>query len=87
MFGGEIYVKKIPSVTLEDISKQLLDCFIKTIGIRPGEKHEEMINENRSQNTYDFRTYYESYQQVPEKFRQKMISAGTKVKTWVCTIV
>ena len=45
MVGGEIYVKKIPSIRLIDITKAISPkAKLKTIGIRPGEKlHEQMI--------------------------------------------
>ena len=45
MLGGEIYVKKIPSMNINDIAKAVApDAKLKIIGIRPGEKlHEQMI--------------------------------------------
>ena len=45
MLGGEIYVKKIPSMKLIDIAKVIAPkANHKIIGIRPGEKlHEQMI--------------------------------------------
>ena len=60
MVGGEIYVKKIKSMKIEDIAK----CINpkgrqKIIGIRPGEKlHEEMISIHDAQNTYEYNDYY-----------------------------
>ena len=46
MVGGEIYVKKIPSMKVVDIAKAIApDADHKIIGIRPGEKlHEQMIS-------------------------------------------
>ena len=48
MWGGEIFIPKIPSYKLVDLIKALLSSNkIKIIGIRPGEKiHEEMISIN-----------------------------------------
>ena len=45
MHGGEIYVKKIPSMTITDIAAAVAPkAKQKIIGIRPGEKlHEQMI--------------------------------------------
>ena len=45
MVGGEIYVKKIPSMKVTDIARVLApNAKQKVIGIRPGEKlHEQMI--------------------------------------------
>ena len=45
MVGGEIYVKKIPSIKVTDIAKVINPkAKIKLIGVRPGEKlHEQMI--------------------------------------------
>ena len=60
MKGGEIYVKKIPSIKITDIA-----CAInprikqKIIGIRPGEKiHEQMIGIEDAPHTYEFDDYY-----------------------------
>ena len=47
MIGGEIYVKKIPSMRVVDIAKAVAPGVRQEIiGIRPGEKlHEQMIGE------------------------------------------
>ena len=51
--GGEIFVPKIPSMKVIDLAKALEpDCKIKLIGIRPGEKiNEIMISEEETRNT------------------------------------
>jgi UDP-N-acetylglucosamine 4,6-dehydratase/5-epimerase len=48
MVGGEIYVKKIPSMKVTDIARAVdPDAAHKEIGIRPGEKlHEQMISDD-----------------------------------------
>lgn len=58
--GGEIYVKKIPSMNIVDLAKAVApDAKHKIIGIRPGEKlHEQMISKEDSYYTYEYEDYY-----------------------------
>ncbi len=60
MEGGEIYVKKIPSMNIVDIAKAVApDAKIEIVGIRPGEKlHEQMIGEEDSMYTYEYADHY-----------------------------
>jgi UDP-N-acetylglucosamine 4,6-dehydratase (inverting) len=60
MVGGEIYVKKIPSMTITDIAKAVApQAKLDIIGIRPGEKlHEQMISSEDSFSTYEYSSYY-----------------------------
>ncbi len=60
MIGGEIYVKKIPSMKVTDIAKAINpDVAHKIIGIRPGEKlHEQMIAPEDAPHTYEFSDHY-----------------------------
>ena len=60
MVGGEIYVKKIPSMKIVDIASCISpNAKHEIIGIRPGEKlHEEMISIDESYNTYEFNDYF-----------------------------
>ena len=60
MAGGEIYVKKIPSMKILDLAKLIApEAKIKIVGIRPGEKiHEQMISEEDSHYTYEYGDYY-----------------------------
>ena len=60
MLGGEIYVKKIPSMNIMDIAKAVLpNAKFEFIGIRPGEKlHEQMIGEEDSPHTFEYNSYY-----------------------------
>jgi UDP-N-acetylglucosamine 4,6-dehydratase (inverting) len=58
--GGEIYVKKIPSMKVVDIA---LACAPLAkhdfVGIRPGEKlHEQMIGPEDSPHTYEYSDYF-----------------------------
>ena len=60
MQGGELYVKKIPSMLMPDLAKAIASN-LKTIevGIRPGEKiHEQMITKEDARNTLEFDEYY-----------------------------
>lgn len=60
MVGGEIYVKKIPSMTITDIAHAVVpNADLDIIGIRPGEKlHEQMISEEDSYSTYEYENHY-----------------------------
>jgi UDP-N-acetylglucosamine 4,6-dehydratase len=60
MLGGEIYVKKIPSMTILNIANAILpNAKIKLIGIRPGEKiHEQMIGFEDAPHTFEYDSYY-----------------------------
>ena len=60
MWGGELFVKKIPSYKITDIAEAIApDCKHKIVGIRPGEKlHEEMITETDALNTIEFEDYF-----------------------------
>jgi len=60
MHGGEIYVKKIPSMKVIDLATAIdKDAIQEIIGIRPGEKlHEEMIGEDDALYTYEYDDYY-----------------------------
>jgi UDP-N-acetylglucosamine 4,6-dehydratase/5-epimerase len=58
--GGEIYVKKIPSMKVVDIAKAIAPgAKLKIIGIRPGEKlHEQMISTEDAYYTYEYAGHY-----------------------------
>jgi UDP-N-acetylglucosamine 4,6-dehydratase (inverting) len=60
MKGGEIYVKKIPSMKVTDIALAVDEnAKQKEIGIRPGEKlHEQMIGLEDSYYTYEYPGHY-----------------------------
>ena len=60
MVGGEIYVKKIPSIKVTDIALACVPTASHDIiGIRPGEKlHEQMIGTEDAPHTYEYDTYY-----------------------------
>ena len=60
MWGGELFVPKIPSYRILDVVKAIApECKHEIVGIRPGEKlHEEMITTTDSINAVEFDDYY-----------------------------
>lgn len=60
MEGGEIYVKKIPSMKVVDIASAVSPgATHEIIGIRPGEKlHEQMISSEDAPYTYEYPEHY-----------------------------
>lgn len=60
MKGGEIFIPKIPSIKIIDLAKTLdPKAKIKYIGIRPGEKiNEILITEEESKHTKEHSTYF-----------------------------
>lgn len=64
--GGEIYVKKIPSMTISDIATAVApQAKVNVVGIRPGEKlHEQMISVEDARTTYEYEDYYKIFPQL-----------------------
>jgi UDP-N-acetylglucosamine 4,6-dehydratase (inverting) len=60
MVGGEIYVKKIPSMKVTDLATVVApEAEQKVIGIRPGEKlHEQMISAEDAYYTYEYPEHF-----------------------------
>jgi UDP-N-acetylglucosamine 4,6-dehydratase (inverting) len=60
MEGGEIYVKKIPSMTVPEVASAIApEAEQKVVGIRPGEKlHEQMIGEEDAAFTYEYTEHF-----------------------------
>jgi len=60
MVGGEIYVKKIPSMNIIDIARAVVPhATHEIVGIRPGEKlHEQMIAFEDAPHTYEYPEHY-----------------------------
>ncbi|WP_130859697.1 UDP-N-acetylglucosamine 4,6-dehydratase (inverting) [Gracilibacillus phocaeensis] len=60
MQGGEIFVPKIPSMSIMDLAKAIApECNLNFVGIRPGEKlHEVMITEDDARRTLEYDNYY-----------------------------
>lgn len=55
MHGGEVFVPKIPSMTVKDLGAALApECEIVYTGIRPGEKlHEVLVSEDEARSTVE----------------------------------
>ncbi len=82
MVGGEIYVKKIPSMKVTDLAEAVAPGIKhEIIGIRPGEKlHEQMIGEEDSLSTFEYDEYYKILPVINDwKHDPKRIKDGKKV--------
>jgi UDP-N-acetylglucosamine 4,6-dehydratase/5-epimerase len=82
MIGGEIYVKKIPSMKVVDIAKAVNhNARQEVIGLRPGEKiHEEMISKGDAPYTYEYGDYYKILPSINDWSKDtKRINGGKKV--------
>tara|TARA_B100001059_G_C17837199_1_gene589055 strand:- start:3188 stop:4186 length:999 start_codon:yes stop_codon:yes gene_type:complete len=83
MVGGEIYVKKIPSMKVTEIAKSVApESKIDIVGIRPGEKlHEQMIGIEDSMYTYEYNNYFKILPQINNwSDDKKRIKDGKRVK-------
>jgi UDP-N-acetylglucosamine 4,6-dehydratase (inverting) len=60
MWGGELFVPRIPSYRILDVAEAVApDAEIEIVGIRPGEKlHEEMITTTDALSTIEFEDYF-----------------------------
>jgi UDP-N-acetylglucosamine 4,6-dehydratase len=81
MFGGEIFVPRIPSATLLDLAKAIApNATLEIIGIRPGEKlHEEMISENDARRSYVFDDHYVIAPMLDSWSESPVFATGTLV--------
>lgn len=66
MIGGEIYVKKVPSMLVTEIARTIDEgAQQEIIGIRPGEKlHEQMIGVEDAPFTFEYDGYYKILPQI-----------------------
>ena len=60
MEGGEIYVRKIPSMRVTDLARVIApEARQEIVGIRPGEKlHEQMIGAEDAAHTYEYPDHF-----------------------------
>lgn len=60
MYGGEVFIPKIPSMNIMDLVETLApECEVEIIGIRPGEKlHEAMISTDEAHQTIELADRY-----------------------------
>lgn len=82
MEGGEIYVKKIPSIKVVDIARAVNpDASHEIVGIRPGEKlHEQMISVEDSEHTYEYARFYKILPAIDTQGNSYRIKGGGKVE-------
>ena len=82
MEGGEIYVKKIPSMNILDIARSVnRNSSHKIIGIRPGEKiHEQMIGLEDAPNTFEYKDHFKILPMIHNwSIDEKRIKDGKRV--------
>lgn len=82
MVGGEIYVKKIPSMKVTDVALAVApDARHEVVGIRPGEKlHEQMIGVEDALHTYEYSDYFKILPAIHEwSSDPARINGGAKV--------
>lgn len=84
MHGGEIYVKKIPSMKVVDIASTIApDAEQHIIGIRPGEKiHEQMIGTEDAPHTFSYDGFFKILPAINDwSSDPQRIGNGKKVPT------
>ena len=82
MVGGEIYVKKIPSMKITDVAATIAPgAKHEIVGIRPGEKlHEQMIGIEDAPYTYEYEEYFKILPAINNWFQDpKRVCKGTLV--------
>ena len=80
--GGEIYVKKIPSMKVTDIALAVAPAAKQeVVGIRPGEKlHEQMIGVEDALHTYEYSDYFKILPAIHQwSSDPERINGGVKV--------
>ncbi|MDC1450351.1 UDP-N-acetylglucosamine 4,6-dehydratase (inverting) [Candidatus Thioglobus sp.] len=86
MWGGEVFIPKIPSYRIMDVAEAIGPLIKKKIvGIRPGEKlHEEMITESDAMNTVEFDDYYVILPSVEVFNKAQYIKTSNKKEGKIC---
>ena len=82
MVGGEIYVKKIPSMAVTELASVIApNATHEIVGIRPGEKlHEQMIGLEDAPFTYEYSSYFKILPNLNDWLDDpNRIKAGVKV--------
>jgi UDP-N-acetylglucosamine 4,6-dehydratase/5-epimerase len=82
MQGGEIYVKKIPSMSIIEIARAVAPgASHRIIGVRPGEKlHEQMISAEDAAHTYEYDGYFKILPAIHQWSSDPLrINGGTRV--------
>lgn len=97
MAGGEVYVKKIPSMRVVDIAKAIAPTAqIDLVGIRPGEKlHEQMISQEDAISCFEYDGFYkiiptihdwntdDAYKQTGQKTDETFSYTSDKNDSWM----
>jgi FlaA1/EpsC-like NDP-sugar epimerase len=80
MVGGEIYVKKIPSMKVTDLARVVApEARQDVVGIRPGEKlHEQMISAEDAHYTYEYPEHFKILPTIND-----WANCPTRIKTGV----
>jgi UDP-N-acetylglucosamine 4,6-dehydratase/5-epimerase len=75
MRGGEVFVPKIPSMTITDLAKAVAPAStISVTGIRPGEKlHEVLISEDEARTTVELNDMYVVMPAMPLMSKGKLL--------------
>ena len=84
MVGGEIYVKKIPSMKVTEIARAVApNASHDIVGIRPGEKlHEQMIGPEDAPHTYEYAEHYKVLPAIHDwSHDPERINGGTLVSS------
>jgi UDP-N-acetylglucosamine 4,6-dehydratase len=81
MVGGELFVPKIPSMSIMDLAQTIApECETRIIGIRPGEKiHELMIPRDEARRTLEFENHYVIQPEFKFWSRRSSENRGTEV--------
>ena len=86
MWGGELFVPKIPSYRILDVAEAVApECKQNIVGIRPGEKlHEEMITQSDALNTIEYEDYYVILPSIRIWSKEKFINKSNSRKGRPC---
>lgn len=68
MEGGEIFIPKIPSMTITNLARAICpECRIEIVGVRPGEKlHEVLMPEEEARNAVEYEDRFIVYPDRPK---------------------
>ena len=81
MEGGEIYVRKAPSMKIVDIARAVdPNAAPQIVGIRPGEKlHEQMISAEDAPHTFDYGGHYKIMPAINTWGNETRVKTGQQV--------
>ncbi|MBT7296392.1 UDP-N-acetylglucosamine 4,6-dehydratase (inverting) [Candidatus Woesearchaeota archaeon] len=87
MWGGELFIPKIPSYRIMDVVNAIdNNCKVKITGIRPGEKiHEEMISITDAISTVEYDDYFVILPSTPQWDIDDFIKRSNSKKGKLCS--